>query len=182
MPSSNTLLSRLLLMAALACAGLIAPALASPSSAGHRAHVHGQAELDFALDETGFEAELRMPMDSLVGFERAPANESERQALDQALAVLKDPDRILRATTTARCTGRLLGIQTPKWGEGEGAHADVEARYRFDCTERPRLMAAEVVVFEAFSRLRRIDTRSVDASGARSQRLGRNARVVKLAR
>jgi hypothetical protein len=43
-------------------------------------------------------------------------------------------------------------------------------------------MAAEVVVFEAFSRLRRIDTRSVDAYGARSQRLGRNARVAKLSR
>lgn len=182
MHAPNILLSRLLLIATLAWTGALAPAQAGPPAAGHRAHVHGQAELDFALDEAGFEAELRMPMDSLVGFERAPASEAERQALDQALAALKDPDRVLRATTAARCTGRLLDIQTPKWGEGEATHADVEARYRFDCAERSRLMAAEAVVFEAFSRIRRIDTRSVDASGARSQRLGRNARVVKLSR
>jgi len=182
MLAPDILLSRLLLIAALAWTGAVAPAQAGPPAAGHRAHVHGQAELDFVLDDAGFEAELRMPMDSLVGFERAPASEAERQALDQALATLKDPDRVLRATTAARCTGRLLAIQTPKWREGDSAHADVEARYRFDCAERARLMAAEVVVFEAFSRLRRIDTRSVDAYGARSQRLGRNARVAKLSR
>lgn len=175
-------LPRLLLIAALCFASPLPEAHGGPAGSGHRAHVHGQAELDLAIDESGFSAELRLPMDSLVGFERAPANSAEREAFDTALAALKDPDRVLKASTAARCTGRLLDLQTPKWAEGGATHADVEARYRFDCAERSRLVAAEVVVFQAFSRIRRIDTRRVDASGSGAQRLGRNARVVKLSR
>lgn len=175
-------LPRILL--SLACLMLGGPAHAhGPSpSGGHRAHVHGQAELDLALDGSGFDAELRIPMDSLVGFEREPANASERQAVDTALAALSDPERVLRATTAARCTARLVGLEQPKWQDGGSLHGDIEVRYRFECAERARLAAAEVVIFDAFSRLRRIDVRSIDASGARAQRLGRSNRAVKLSR
>ena len=172
------------ILLALAAASQDQPAHAHGAApgGGHRAHVHGQAELDLTIDRSGFDAELRIPMDSLVGFERPPGSPAEQLALDTALAALQDPNRVLRASTAAECAGRLVGIEKPKWEDGAGAHVDVEARYRFDCAQPGRLVAAEAAVFDSFSRLRRIDVRSIDDSGTRSQRLGRSARVVKLSR
>jgi hypothetical protein len=162
--------------------GASAHAHGNPGGAGHRAHTHGQAELDLAIDESGFEAELRIPMDSLVGFERAPANDTERVNLDQALAVLKDPERVLRATATAGCTGRLIGLEQPTLDGGASGHHDFEVRYRFDCAERARLLGVEAIVFDAFGRLRRVEVRSIGDAGTRSQRLGRSSRVLKISR
>ena len=46
-------------------------------------HVHGTAELQIVLEETGATAQLRIAGMSAVGFERAPRSEAERARLDR---------------------------------------------------------------------------------------------------
>jgi len=151
----------------------------------HGAHVHGQAAIDLLLDGQGFEAELTIPLEVLVGFERAPRTPDEQAQLDRALAIIADPLRMLRPSTAAGCSARPTTVQAPYWtapAAGAEVHYDLVVRYRFDCKERERLAGVEVLAFEAFSRLRAVELRSVDERGARAQRLGRTARIAKLSR
>jgi hypothetical protein len=164
--------------------GLGAPAGASAHGPGgsNRAHVHGEAALDIAVDAAGFSAELRMPMDTLVGFERAPNRREEQDALHRALERLKTVQQILRPSAAAQCSGRLDRLDLPQWNTASDVHLDIEASYRFDCASNHRLVTIEVALFDSFSRLARVDTRAVDAHGTRAQRLTRNTRVLNLTR
>lgn len=160
---------------------------AQPAGTAHQhgAHVHGQASVDLQIDARGFIAEFTFPLEVLVGFERAPRNADEQAQLDRALAVLSDPSRVLRPSAAAACSASVPTLQTPDWSAiaaGSLAHPDLLARYRFDCQDRGRLLGVEVIAFDAFSRLRAIEWRSVDERGARAQRLGRSTRIAKLSR
>jgi hypothetical protein len=156
-----------------------------PHGHKHGAHVHGQAAIDLLLDGQGFEAELTIPLEVLVGFERAPRTPDEQAQLDRALAIVADPARMLRPSTAAGCSARPATVKAPDWTAavaGADAHHDLVVRYRFECKERERLAGIEILAFEGFSRLRAVELRSVDERGARAQRLGRSARIAKLSR
>ncbi|MCM8594809.1 DUF2796 domain-containing protein [Accumulibacter sp.] len=55
--------------------------LPGPVHATNRAHVHGQGQLDLAIDHDLVTIELELPLEAVVGFERAPRNERERKAV-----------------------------------------------------------------------------------------------------
>jgi hypothetical protein len=66
------------------------------------AHVHGQGRLDIAVDEGVLTLRLEAPLDSLVGFERAPHSAKERDAVRRLWQeTLMDP-------STPRGTRELL--------------------------------------------------------------------------
>ncbi|MDH5541220.1 MAG: DUF2796 domain-containing protein, partial [Rhizobacter sp.] len=69
--------------------GAVALGLSSAAAAAGKAHEHGALRLDVAVEATSVTLQLQAPLDSLVGFERAPRTEAERQRVDQALARLK---------------------------------------------------------------------------------------------
>lgn len=64
---------RLMAVAALACITL-APAAAQHQ---HHAHTHGVVTLGVAVDQSTITLELSAPLESLVGFERAPRTDAE---------------------------------------------------------------------------------------------------------
>ena len=102
----------------------------------HGAHVHGQAAIDLLLEGSGFEAELTIPLEVLVGFERAPRTAEERAQIDRALALVGDAARMLRPSTAAGCSARPASVQAPDWSTlaaDAETHPDLLVRYRFDC-------------------------------------------------
>lgn len=179
--STSKALAHLLILLTCASTGSMT-AHSAGSGHAHGAHVHGEAQLDLVVDGRGFEAQLIIPMESLVGFERPPRSPDETQALERALSALKTAEKLLRPSTAAQCRGRLLELTRPDWSSASAGHADVQGTYRFECAQPDKLTGLEVMLFEEFRRLRRVDMRLVDASGTRAQRLGRNTRTVKLAR
>lgn len=61
----------------------------------HAAHAHGIATINLVVENNKLELELDSPAVNLVGFEHAPQNESQRDAVKSARAVLSSPDDVL---------------------------------------------------------------------------------------
>ena len=85
-----------------------------------KAHQHGVAQLDVAVEPTRVTLELDTPLDNLLGFERAPRTDAERAVVDKALARLRAADGLFRIDGAAGCTlakvslvSAVLGLAAP---------------------------------------------------------------------
>ncbi|MEK8026681.1 ZrgA family zinc uptake protein [Pseudaquabacterium rugosum] len=123
------LLARGLALAAVsALCGLapVASALAAGTSApavdpGHRpaaagspaAHHHGVGQLDIGLDGDRLQVTLTLPLDSLLGHERAPRTTAEREAARRAVQRLRATADWLRPDAAAACRLVDLAIEAP---------------------------------------------------------------------
>jgi hypothetical protein len=173
---------------------LLALALATPCTAVWArepgAHVHGAATLQVAIDGNTLELGLESPLDHLIGFERGPRTDTERQTVRAMAQRFHDPASLFVPTPAARCTPRpstlasavidaaLLAAPgapaarpaTPAKAEPDG-HADLDATVRFQCDNMAALRGVEVRLFRAFPGLRQIDAVVVTAKGQRGLRL-----------
>lgn len=69
----------------------------------HEAHVHGHVEFNIAQDGKDLLIEITSPGADVVGFEHAPENAEQEQALKQAIAALKDTDKLFAINQQAKC-------------------------------------------------------------------------------
>lgn len=67
------------------------------------AHVHGQARLEIAVEGDIMSIRLESPLDNLLGFERAPRNERERQAVRRMTTQLNDSATQFKPSPVAGC-------------------------------------------------------------------------------
>jgi hypothetical protein len=169
-----------------------AASLFSPPASAHKAHVHGQAQLDIAVDGPVLSVQLESPLDSVLGFEHRPRTAAQRQAADAALARLRDAASWLRPPAAAQCqvaetVVEAAVLEAPAAGSApagvaETEHADVEVRVAFRCAAPEQLTAIEVGLFEAFARMKRIDVQVATARGQSKQTLRPPAKRINLAR
>ena len=85
---------------------LVASAAFAASEDGHRehdAHEHGHGTLDVAVEGEELVVEFRIPAVNVVGFEHAPRDDAEREAVRQALAPFKDAASVLVPSPDAMC-------------------------------------------------------------------------------
>ena len=57
-------------------------------------HEHGAATLNVAIDGSSVLLELESPWNNLVGFEHAPGNSEQHKLVDNAMALLDQPDQL----------------------------------------------------------------------------------------
>ncbi|MDN8584644.1 DUF2796 domain-containing protein [Vibrio alginolyticus] len=69
----------------------------------HGAHVHGHVEFNIAQDGKDLLVEITAPGADVVGFEYAPENEQQEQALKQAIATLEDSNTLFAINAQANC-------------------------------------------------------------------------------
>jgi hypothetical protein len=164
---------------ALACAG-------TASAAAPHAHQHGVIRLSVAIDGEQLSLALEAPLDSLLGFERAPRTDAERRAAAEALSRLKDAAALFKPDAAAQCvpvtTEVTPGLLAPGAMAATGEHADLDASYLFRCSQPRQLRAMQTNLFEAFGRTRRIEVQVAGPGGQRKQTLQRPARHIELAR
>ena len=178
---------------------LVAAAMAAPVAQAHSknpgAHQHGVAKLAVAVDGQMLEITLESPLDNLLGFERAPRNDRERQAVRQMaqrfhsgelftltpaaqckvtgaelVSAVLDP-ALLAAAPAAPAGGGATAAAAPA-GKDDG-HADLDATVRYQCSQPAALKGADVGLFKAFSRFRQIDAAVATGSGQRAIKLTR---------
>lgn len=175
--------------ALIGCLGLLAIVPAAAMAAG-KAHEHGAVTLDLAIEGGRLSIELGAPLDSLLGFERAPRTDAERKAAADVLARLRSPDKgkpLFTMDTAAQCTLSQVEVQASvlepgaKTAAGDG-HADLGASYAFDCAVPQALRGLDVGLFDAYRRIQRIDVQVVGPAGQTKVTLRRPARTVKLVR
>ncbi|SIP93110.1 DUF2796 domain-containing protein [Pseudacidovorax sp. RU35E] len=184
-------LRRLPVLLALSLATAAAPALAQqkPAPRAQHAHVHGKLELDVAIEGTAVTIEMEAPLDSLLGFERAPRTEAEREAVARMTQRLRAADQLFVIDPAAGCKLGPVQLDSPvlsgdkpaeakpaagaKAGDARPAakpaedvdHADLDASFAFNCVDASRARYIDVQLFDAFKNLRQIESEIVAPQG-----------------
>jgi hypothetical protein len=154
----------------------LAPLLAH---AAGKAHVHGIAKLDVAVEATKITVQLESPLDNLLGYERAPRTEAERKQADAMVARLKAGDAMFRIDPAAQCTlGKVeLASSALKLGQpdpSEEGHADIDGTFEFNCADAAKAAFIDVGLFE-FKRLQRLEVQVAASKGQFKRDLKRPA-------
>lgn len=125
----------------------------------HTAHQHGVSKLGIAVEGDGFTVHLESPLANIVGFEHAPRKPREREAARKALGRLKQGGRLFEPTPDAACKPASSKVDAPVLeGRGKaGAHADLDADYRFVCAKPELLKGLDTRLFSVFSGIRQIE-------------------------
>jgi hypothetical protein len=142
-------------------------------------HQHGVGAMDVALDGAALTVTLRLPLDTLVGYERAPRTAAERAAADAVLLQLRDASTLLVPDAAAGCRAQPPAIDAGPLAPGaqpvRGEHADLEATYTFTCAQSAQLRAIALPIFETLPRLQRVDVQVAGPQGQRKATLRRSA-------
>lgn len=125
-------------------AGLAVAALWAAASVvwAGKAHEHGVARLDIGVEVGRITLTLEVPLDGLVGFERAPRTDAERAAVAAALARLQEADKMVRIDGAAGCGAGKVDLVAPVWGVGGAAPAAAAAPSGSASSAVPGLSAA----------------------------------------
>jgi hypothetical protein len=172
------------LRAATVAAALAAALAQSGGLAATGAHVHGEVRLAVAVDPGSVTVELSAPLETVLGFERAPRTDAERKAV-QAMREKLAGQALFVVDPAAGC--KLAGItvtaEALEPGARAGEHADLEGRYEWTCTNAAAARSIDLGgLRDAFPRIRTIDTQIAAASGQFKRRLGRSDRVLRWGR
>ncbi|MBL8329945.1 MAG: DUF2796 domain-containing protein [Rubrivivax sp.] len=167
-------------------ATLLWAALASAPVLAGKAHEHGVARADVGVEAGVITVSLDLPLEVLVGFERAPRTDAERTAVAAALGKLQESTRIVRIDTGGGCGTAKVNLVAPLWGVGAaapaatasaatatatatakagGEHGDLQASYEFRCSNTDRAAQLDLGLFDAFARLKRIEVQAVTRQG-----------------
>jgi hypothetical protein len=176
-------------LAALAAAALMVAAL--PRAQAAAAHAHGAAELDVAVDGPTISLQLRSPLDSLLGFERAPRNDAERERVRVMARALREGNPFV-PTAAARCRLDRVTLASPVLapellgergssapGGAADDHAELEAGFVYRCEDAAALRGLDVMLFDHFKRLQRVDARVAGPKGQSAAKLSWRARQLR---
>jgi len=161
-----------------------------PAAQAGKAHEHGVAKLDVAIEGNKLTVALESPLDSLLGFERAPRTDAERKAAADVLARLRSGGALFTADAAAQCTLRnttvtapvLESVGTAAGKAPAGEHADLDASFEYSCAQPQQLRMLDLGLFDAFKRMQRIEVQVAGAQGQSKTTLKRPTRTVKLVR
>ncbi len=171
--------------AALLWLGLLLPGHADAA----KAHDHGAARLDIAVEGNRITLQMETPLDNLLGFERAPRTAAERKAADALVSALNAADALFKPDPAAQCSLRTVELASAalklgraEVGAKEDGHADLDANIEFECKDAAKATFIDVTMFNAFPRMKRIDIQAVTARGQFKRTLVAPARRVNLGR
>ncbi|WP_164084867.1 DUF2796 domain-containing protein [Pseudazoarcus pumilus] len=168
------------------CCAILALAISSTAAAQH-AHEHGVADLRIAVDGATVLVEFDSPLANLVGFEHAPRDAAQREALAALAERLHEPQGLLSLPAAARCEPVAIEIEVPGHEDEHGhghdhdkhdhghahdhadEHADAFAAWEFRCESIDALDGVELRLIEAFPTIRTLRV-NVAAPGGQSSR------------
>lgn len=145
------------------------------------AHVHGQSQLEIAVEGKQLTLRFESPLDNLTGFEHVPRNERERQILDKAVNILRQANQIYVLPPAAACTPGAVELSSPVLSHTDDKqksshheheeHGDMDAGYVFSCTNPAALNEVDVRLFEFFPRIKQIAVKFVGPKGQKASQL-----------
>ena len=169
LPCFSLLLSLWLALAAL-------PAQAGP-------HEHGVAHLNVAIDGQRLTLSFKIPMESLLGHERAPKSPQEQAQARALLEQLQQGRHLMQLDAQAQCQGPAPTVKAPVLeGKATSEHGDIEIEWELQCAQPALLRKAVVTLFEVAPRLRRVQAQVAGPQGQTRKMLRRNLRELPLQR
>ena len=159
----------------------------------HDSHVHGIAALNLALEGDEVHIELDSPAANIVGFEHAPSSKADHEALDKAVAMLKDGGKLFKFNASAGCSLEKAHIESAlmqeehehdkhdhdKHEHEEEPHSDIQAVYHFECEKPGKLTQLTVELFEAFPGMEKLNVQYVIENKQGASELTASSHVIK---
>jgi len=170
---------------------LVAGTAAAHGALAAGAHSHGVARLAVAVDGATITLQLHSPLDSLLGFERAPRNDAERGQV-RAMAQALRSGKPFVPTAAARCRLDRVELASPALapdllGESGAAaagrpaddHAELDGTFVYRCEDAGRLAGIDVMLFDYFKKLGRVDVQLAGPKGQSAMKLNSRARQIR---
>lgn len=126
-------------------------------------HEHGKVAVNIAIDGNIFSAEVTAPAINVVGFERAPKNDTEKKMVADAEKWLTSGRNAFGVAPAAQCKLKSTQVTTPNWAEHshdhdhdhdhdhkhdhkheDEGHADYRARMTYECGNVAAIDAVEL--------------------------------------
>jgi hypothetical protein len=167
------MIMRSLFLATIVVASLASATAAEKAHRQHGAHQHGVGKLNVVWEGNKIDIELENPADNIVGFEHAPRTESQKKAVQEALATLKDAGKVFGFTPEAQCHGKATEVKTASESNKGEEHSEFHAQYRFTCEKSDALKTVDVYIFKLFPKTRTLQTQVVSAKGQTAVQLKR---------
>ena len=190
------------------CALAVGFSCAAESQAGsQQAHVHGEAELTFSIEERRIEIQLESPAANIVGFESKAESPEQQQVVVQAREKLEAGQQLF-TFTGATCHRESVAVDVsgvmaeaegeheahaPGEADGESHHApdhdhdgeshethhsEIVANYRFRCDDTAGLSGITVDVFDVFPGIERMQAMWVTPARQGATELSAQHRIV----
>jgi hypothetical protein len=161
-------------------------------------HVHGIGKLDVIAEGESVVLRLESPLENLVGFERAPRTDGERQAVRRMAAALRAETAFV-PTREARCRVASVKLESPviasellaepgtkpagepqaaHGGQPTAGHAELVGDYVFQCANPSALRGLEVGLFDSLKGLERLEVQVVGPRGQSGAKLTRKSRRI----
>lgn len=154
---------------------LITPhSLAQPKH-GH-AHEHGKGRLEISVEGNQVVGKLKVPLEALVGFERAPKTEAETSAINTINQKLQSPSTFFVANKDAECSPKLISSTIVR--DQAGKHADLDYQFDLNCAKLGSLKQLRIGLFSEYKRLKEIRVESVGPWGQKSATAKRDSSTV----
>lgn len=149
-------------------------------------HEHGVVYLDIAVDGPVLSAQMRAPLESLLGYERAPRTAAERQAASDMLSHLQQPGAVLQPAPAAGCELQSVQVQAGVLqGQAQAArsaHAELTAQFQWRCSRPELLASANLALFDSYRRTRKVEVQVAGPRGQSRATLRPSARTLQLGR
>jgi hypothetical protein len=175
---------------------------ALPAAAQQHAHQHGRMVLDVAADAQSITLTLESPLDSFLGFERAPRTDAERKRVADMIARLRAADQLFQPDPIGACTLSKVEVTSPVLGlgdkrkeahsQGRGEkeghshdgheHADIDVDIVFTCAKATEARFIDVKLFDAYKRIRTVDAQVASPQGQFKRTLRPDAARLSLTR
>lgn len=133
--------------------------------AAHSAHVHGVAEMDVVVEGQKVVITLESPADNLLGFERAPKNDYEKNKVKDVAAQLQVPANLI--ALNAQCKSGKPVVTMPSFGKGE--HSDITAEYAFECSNQATQV--KLPMWQLFPGIKKLTVNLVTPQGQKQLKL-----------
>jgi hypothetical protein len=127
-------------------------------------HVHGEAELTIAMENTSVQIQLIAPASDVVGFEHQPTTSEELKNFADAKDALSQASGLF-VMTGGRC--EIFDVEINMSGavgeqhdahEHHAVHNNITASYDFRCVSLDELSKIEINVFDMFPAILRINS------------------------
>ena len=108
-----------------ACLGLVAGLCASAWAGPHE---HGVVHMTLAIEGPIVQLALRAPQESLLGYERAPREGTEKQQADKLIEQLRVAESVIQWNAQAQCKASSASVSAPglQGKTQAGGHVDID--------------------------------------------------------
>jgi len=152
-------------------------------------HEHGVVKLDVAVEPGRVTLLMESPLANLVGFERAPRTDAERQRVDAALSILNAAATLFKIDPAAGCTPGTVEMNAAALGDEykpgatppDAGHADLDASFSFKC-KKVVPSFVDIGLFAAFPGVQRIDVQLITGNAQSKRTLTRPTARLSLTR